>query len=222
MITLEQLRGHLDDGPPAVCIAPDGTATTTATAVTETTGPFAVFPGSFNPLHTGHRSLAHAAEQRLGHAVHFEISLANVDKADLDPETVWHRVQQFRGVAPVWLTRAARFTTKAVLFPNTIFVLGYDTAKRLVDPHYYADDPGQRDVALRQFQEAGCRAIVAGRIGAEGQFHVWNSDVVPREFQALFLPFTEAEFRVDLSSSELRQHAAELSTATSIPVSRPG
>lgn len=203
MTTLEQLRTRLSGEAAALCCLPDGTVTTTVDTA------FAVFPGSFHPLHAGHRGLAQAIEQRLGLPVHYEISRTNVDKPELDLEAVVQRVLQFRGVAPVWLTRAARFTMKAALFPNTVFVLGYDTARRLVDPRYYENDRTQRDAALRTLHETGCRAIVGGRIESGGDFQVWDATLVPAEFQPLFQALTEAEFRVDLSSSEIRQRSLE-------------
>ena len=39
-----------------------------------------VLPGSFNPLHRGHRSLAATASRILGEPVTFELSISNVDK----------------------------------------------------------------------------------------------------------------------------------------------
>jgi nicotinic acid mononucleotide adenylyltransferase len=59
--------------------------------------PLAVLPGSFNPLHHGHTSLAAAAAARLGVAVEFEPSIATVDKPSLDPEELDRRVGPVRG-----------------------------------------------------------------------------------------------------------------------------
>jgi hypothetical protein len=36
--------------------------------------------------------------------------------------------------------QAPLFTQKAELFPNSVFVVGYDTAVRLVRPDYYGDE----------------------------------------------------------------------------------
>ncbi len=50
------------------------------------------------------------------------------------------RVAQFRALGlPVVVTRATLFTNKADLFPDSCFVVGYDTAARLVLPKYYGD-----------------------------------------------------------------------------------
>jgi hypothetical protein len=166
--------------------------------------PAAVLPGSFNPLHRGHRELAAAAGRRLGVPVHFELSAANVDKPDLPADEVARRLAQFVGVGPVWVTRAATFAAKAELFPGVAFVLGWDTAVRLIDPWYYAGDPGRRDAALRRLLDCGCRVVVGGRLDPAGQFRVWDGAGLADEFGRLFNVIPEDEFRVDLSSTELR------------------
>lgn len=182
------------DGPR--CHEPDGT--------TRTAGPrpAVVFPGSFNPLHDGHTALAAVAARRLGRPVAFELSTANVDKPDLAADVVRQRVAQFRGVAPVWVTRAATFTEKADLFPACTFVVGYDTAARLIEPRYYGGEAA-RDAALRKLLALGCRLLVGGRV-AGGAFRVWELALVAAEFAGLFTALTEDDFRLDRSSTELR------------------
>ena len=177
----------------------DGTASPAAAQ------PAAVLPGSFNPLHHGHRSLAAAAARRFGAGVHFELSVANVDKPDLDADDVARRVRQFAGVGPVWVTRAATFAAKADLFPGAAFVLGWDTAVRLIDPRYYGYDPAARDAALRVLADRGCRVLVGGRIDAGGVFRAWDEAGVAAGFADLFEPIPEAAFRADVSSTELRR-----------------
>lgn len=162
----------------------------------------AVLPGSFNPLHHGHTGLAAAAGRRLGVPVAFELSVANVDKPDLGAAEVERRVAQFAAVGPVWVTRAATFAEKAELFPGAAFVVGYDTAVRLVDCRYYADDAGRRDAALARIVAAGCRVVVGGRVDAAGVFRTW--DAAAGLYPELFLPLTESDFRTDVSSTALR------------------
>ncbi|QJW96217.1 nucleotidyl transferase family protein [Frigoriglobus tundricola] len=181
---------------PAVCIEPGGTARTAPK-------PLALLPGSFNPLHHGHTTLARVAAARLGTAVHFELSVVNADKPQLPRAEVERRVAQFAAVGPVWLTRAATFVQKADLFPGAAFVLGWDTAVRVIDPKYYGGEHG-RDAALRRLTACGSRLVVGGRIDTTGTFRVWDGGLVD-EFAALFVPLTEADFRADVSSTDLRR-----------------
>jgi hypothetical protein len=164
--------------------------------------PQAILPGSFNPLHHGHLGLAAVAAVRLGVPVAFELSVANVDKPALDPAEVERRVAQFADVGPVWVTRAATFAEKAELFPGAAFVVGYDTAVRLIDCRYYANDPGWRDAVLARLAAAGCRVVVGGRIDAAGVFRTWDAVAAP--FPDLFVALAEADFRTDVSSTALR------------------
>ena len=141
---------------------------------------------------------------RLGVPVHFELSVTNADKPELADDEVRRRVAQFAGVGPVWVTGAWAFEAKADLFPGAAFVLGYDTAARLVDPRYYGHDPARRDACLRALRARGCRVVVGGRVDAAGAFRVWDGGGLADEFGGLFLPLTEADFRADVSSTQLR------------------
>jgi hypothetical protein len=183
---------------PAVCVEPSG-------VIREGAKPLALLPGSFNPLHPGHTTLAAVASARLRVPVHFELSVANVDKQALPPEEIKKRVGQFATVGPVWVTRAATFTEKARLFPGAAFVLGWDTAARLIDPAYYGGI-SKRDSALRMLLGASCRFVVGGRVDEAGAFRVWNQ--AADEFTDLFVVLSESEFRVDVSSRALRACAA--------------
>ena len=183
---------------PAFCVEPGGARVAPA--------PLALLPGSFNPLHHGHTGLATAASAHLGVEVHFELAVVNVDKPELPREEVERRVAQFASVGPVWVTRAATFAAKAELFPGTAFVLGWDTAVRVVDPKYYGGEPA-RDAALRALLAGGCRLVVGGRIDAGGAFRTWDAGALADEFAGLFVPLTEADFRADVSSTELRRRS---------------
>jgi hypothetical protein len=189
----ELLRSHA-----AVCQEPGGTVRADGPR------PAAVLPGSFNPLHHGHTALAVAAGERLGLPVAFELSVANVDKPELAYEEVARRVGQFAAVGPVWVTRAPTFAEKADLFSGAAFVVGFDTAVRLIDPRYYGGDERRRDAALRTLADRGCRVVVGGRVDAGGVFRTWSAEGIADEFRGLFLPLTEMDFRADVSSTELR------------------
>ncbi len=181
----------------ALLCEPDGSVRADAPA------PLALLPGSFNPLHDGHTALATVASRLLRVTVAYELSLANVDKPDLDAIEVSRRLAAFRGVAPVWITRAATFARKAELFPCCAFVVGFDTAIRIVDAKYYGNDEAARDACLRNLIARGCRVLVGGRrIGED--FRIWEGEAITPEFRKLFVTLREEEFRIDRSSTELR------------------
>ena len=163
----------------------------------------AILPGSFSPLHPGHQQLAQVASEILGTQVVFEISVVNVDKPPLEEDEVCSRLRQFQGRWCAVLTRAPTFHKKAVLFPGCTFVIGWDTAVRLVHPSYYGDQEGAMVAALADIRSAGCRFLVAGRAQG-GDFQTLADVPIPTEFTDLFDSIPESRFRADVSSTELR------------------
>jgi hypothetical protein len=115
-----------------------------------------------------------------------EISVTNVDKPPLAGETVRHRLAQFAWKSPVELTRAPTFLEKSRLFPGTTFVIGADTAERLVAPKYYGDDELRMHVALEEIANSGSSFLVAVRIDAAGRVRALNDIPVPRRYADLF------------------------------------
>ena len=163
----------------------------------------AIMPGSFNPLHRAHTQLAAAARSILGDEVGLEISISNVDKPDLTRDEIISRLRSIGGAAPVVVTREARFSGKAELFPGTTFVVGYDTAERVMDPAYHGGDRDGPLRALERVRGAGCRFLVAGRL-AGGAFRSLSDLAVPPGFGDLFCPIPESAFRLDISSTQMR------------------
>jgi Cytidylyltransferase-like len=177
---------------------PDGQLTTTAPT------PRAVLPGSFNPLHDGHLLLARAAEEMGQLPVAFELSAVNVDKPPLAANDVRTRLAQFAGRARVELTRAPTFLEKSRLFPGVTFIVGADTAERLVATRYYGDNREQMAAALQEMADRGCRFLVAVRVDAGGRVRSLADVAVPPRFTPLFTAIPESRFRLDSSSSDIR------------------
>jgi len=168
----------------------------------ETAAPRAIFPGAFNPIHSGHRRMAALAAEKLGCPVTFELSITNVDKPPLDFIEIADRVQQFSGDR-LLLTRAPRFTDKARLAPGCTFVVGVDTIRRIGDPKYYAGSTTERDAAIAALAAAGCRFLVFGR-STQGTFELLSQANIPASLRSICNEVPESEFREDISSTELR------------------
>jgi hypothetical protein len=137
--------------------------------------------------------------------VYYELSLANVAKAHITGSQLKSRLQQFAGT-PTAVTQAAKFAEKSRLFPGSCFVVGFDTAVRVLAPEFYGDCTIARDTSLAELSEAGHRFLVAGRLDPHSrQFLVWQTDAVPKKFRHLFVAIEEHQFRIDISSTQLRQ-----------------
>lgn len=161
-----------------------------------------VLPGSFNPMHTGHFQLADAAEEITGAPVDFELSVTNADKPGIEPKEVRDRLRRIGRGRRILLTRAPFFSEKAELFPGRGFVIGYDTAARILDPAYYGGEQGYKD-ALRKLKEASTHFIVGGRWSSNG-FRTVDELQIPQEWISMFLQIPESKFRCDVSSTQIR------------------
>ena len=167
-----------------------------------------VFPGSFDPLHDGHRQMAALAAEIAERPVAYELSITNVDKPTLDWIELRDRTAQFAagtdGQPQLWLTRAATFLEKLAVFPQSTFVMGADTYVRLADPRYYGGSADAARAAVRRIATEARGLIVFGRVKA-GVFQDPAQLDVPEELRAVTYFVSQREFRRDVSSTEIRR-----------------
>ena len=174
----------------------------------------ALLPGSYHPLHAGHLALAEAAAELLRRQVVFELSLVNADKAALGLPEAQRRAAQFAGRAPLVLSRLPLFSAKAACFPGAAFIVGVDTAVRLLDARFYGGSRAAMEQALAAVARCGGSFLVAGRRVGDRYRTLADLDrTLPVGLRRLFRELPEHSFRCDLSSSEIRARGARHTTA---------
>lgn len=165
----------------------------------------AFLPGSFNPLHRGHRMMKQIAEKTLGCEVQYELCIHNVDKPTLNYIELRNRLKQFAPGEYV-LTNAPKFVDKAAALNNdssATFVVGVDTLKRIVSPTYYRDQVTLRDDSIKELLHLGTEFLVFGRVD-KGNFVTLDDIEIPSELKPRCRGISETDFRDDISSTELR------------------
>ena len=162
-----------------------------------------ILSGAFNPLHAGHRAMQADAERRLGQRVAYELCVANVDKPPLNHHDIASRLRQFHP-NEVLLTSTPTFLAKARALGPVTFAVGTDTIARIAEPRYYeAGNTAARDAAVAELAAIGCRFLVYGRTTPDG-FTALQDVPLPRALRELCTGVPEEDFRMDISSSELR------------------
>ena len=114
------------------------------------------------------------------------------------------RIGQFQGKGRVAVTRSPVFYRKANTFPGCAFVIGWDTAVRIVDPKYYDNSYSQMLSALSDMKRLGNSFLVAGRLDGD-DFKTLDDVALPLGFEDMFSAIPELLFRRDVSSTALRE-----------------
>ena len=112
---------------------------------------------------------------------------------------------QFASQGLLILTRESLFVRKAELFTDSVFVIGADTATRVLDPKFYEDDQAALLSALSNLSKKGIRFLVASR-RCDGDVLSLADIIVPVGFEHLFESLPENIFCMDVSSSEIREN----------------
>ena len=159
-----------------------------------------ILSGSFNPLHEGHIELLKASSKEFKKNPLYEISIKNVDKSKINFNDLINRVNQFKSLGKLVVTNSAKFEEKSNIFKKSIFVIGYDTALRLVDDKYYDDDFRK---SLKIIEKNNCSFLVSGRF--INKKYKKPNNINFEEYDYLFNILSEEKFRIDISSTELRR-----------------
>ena len=162
-----------------------------------------ILPGSFNPLHDGHRQMLATAQQITGIAGALELTVFNADKPPLDFVSLNARLKYAQEI-PLWLTNVANFTDKAKLFNQCTFALGIDTLVRIADLRFYQHQQEMLDKAFDLFENHNIRFLVFGRKVNNEFVNLDDVPIAPR-LKSMCQSVPESEYRNDLSSSALRQ-----------------
>ncbi|MCX6714679.1 MAG: hypothetical protein NTX72_02605 [Candidatus Uhrbacteria bacterium] len=164
-----------------------------------------LYPGSFAPLTHGHIGVAKMIEQMTGKHVIFELTNVHPNKPALTDEDMLWRADQFTAFAPVILSdNAPLFVDKARRYPGVPMIVGADALQQLLAERHYGGYAGLCEV-LEELEALGTTFFVVGR-SVNNRFLTLDDIPIMAKYRHLF---HDVSFREDISSTELRNRAAQ-------------
>mgnify|MGYP000108758121 FL=1 len=132
----------------------------------------------------------------------FEICAKNADKPPLTFYEIKRTLDQFQDNESWMLTSAGRFSEKAKMFPNSVFIIGADTLMRVFDEKFYKN---YKDMIehIDRFNDHNINFLVFGRKVGK-RFISLKEITIPEVIKDRCTGFEEGTFRDDISSTELR------------------
>lgn len=171
-----------------------------------------LLPGTFNPIHDGHREMAIAVFHRTKKPVCYMITADSPHKATLSVQELLARAAMFRrerreaiGTQVLFTEGDPLYIHKARRFPGIGFAIGADAALRMLDPEW-----GPPIVPMMQeFYDLRTRFYVFRRL-MSGAFLGWQhvharclSLGVSETYQRVFVPMNNTIS--EISSTEIRE-----------------
>jgi hypothetical protein len=147
--------------------------------------------------------MSELAEKKTGLGLAYEICIQNADKPPLSYHEIEQTLNQFNHGDEWVLTKAGKFTDKAALFPNSVFIIGADTLTRILDEKFYLN---RKDMLnqLDLFNSHNINFLVFGR-KINNTFISLESVTIPDHISKRFSGFDEEIFRDDISSTLIRK-----------------
>lgn len=163
-------------------------------------------PGSYNPIHDGHRDIWWKTTNLTHVYPKYMITCDSVHKKALSVSEMLDRVAMIRlerfgiykNVSVLFTQNDPLFIDKAKKFPNCSFVIGYDTAERMLDPKW-----GPEIIPmLHEFRRYGTKFYICGRI-INGELKTIRDLSYPSYFSDIFIEVPGTG--TDHSSTEIRK-----------------